>query len=188
MRTVSSEALAALQGSIVPMALLVEMDLDAPLFLNTSGVDLTLGGVVYYGTKGLGSVGAVRDTAAEVAQLQFELSGVTSEIIATALGTTVQGKPVRIKVAIFDPATYQVLDQRLRWAGILDVMAISDGPDASVIRVSAEHCGIDLLRPGGSIYSDAEQRRLYPGDPSLQFMADQVDQRVVWPAASWGRK
>ena len=145
-------------------------------------------GNTYLGTKRLGKIEPLQDSPSEAKGLRFEMSGVPASQIALARTERVQGKAVRIKVAIFDPATYQVLDQRLRWAGILDVMAISDGPDTSVIRVSAEHCGIDLLRPGGSIYSDAEQRRLYPGDPSLQFMADQVDQRVVWPAASWGRK
>lgn len=188
MRSLSAPALAALQRSPLPLAVLVEMDLDSPLYLNTGGIDLTLGGAIYYGTKGLGAIGAVRETSAETTQMQFELSGVTSELIATALGTSVQGKAVRIKVAIFDPDTYQVLDTRLRWAGLLDVMTISDGMPTAVIQVTAEHAGIDLMRPSVSSYSDAEQRRLNAGDPSLQYMADQVEMRIVWPAASWGRK
>ena len=120
MRALSTAAAAALSASPLPLAVLVEMDLDAPLFLNTGGVDLTLDGATYYGTKGLGSIGAVRETPAEVAQMQFELAGVNTELIATALGSQVQGRAVRLKVAIFDPATYQVLDARLRWAGVLE--------------------------------------------------------------------
>jgi hypothetical protein len=46
-----------------------------------------------------------------------------------------------------------------------------------------------LLTPpkvrGSTLYSDSEQRRLYSNDPSLQFMADQVEMRIVWPAATW---
>ena len=188
MRALSTAAAAALSASPLPLAVLVEMDLDAPLFLNTGGVDLTLDGATYYGTKGLGSIGAVRETPAEVAQMQFELAGVNTELIATALGSQVQGRAVRLKVAIFDPATYQVLDARLRWAGVLDVMKIVDGIPTATIQVSAEHAGIDLLRPTTSYLSDAEQRRVAANDPSLQYMADQVDMRVIWPAASWGQK
>ena len=93
-----------------------------------------------------------------------------------------------MKLAIFDPDTYAVLATYLRWSGLLDVMAIEDGPATATIKVSAEHAGIDLIRPTVSLYSDAEQRRLAANDPSLQYMADQQDMRVVWPAASWGRK
>lgn len=74
----------------------------------------------------------------------------------------------------------------LRWSGLLDVMAIEGGPATATIKVSAEHAGIDLIRPTVSLYSDAEQRRLAANAPSLQYMADQQDMRVVWPAASWG--
>jgi hypothetical protein len=188
MRTLSTPALNALEGASLPICLLVEMDLTAPLYLNSAGIDLTLNGATYLGTKGLGRVEAIRETPAEVAQLKFEISGVPSASLALALAEPVQGKAVRVKRAIFDPATYQVLDIRQRWAGTLDVMAISDGADSATITVTAEHAGIDLLRPVTSLYTHAEQQRLAPGDLAFQYVSDQADQRVVWPAASWGRR
>lgn len=188
MRTLSTAALAALQSNPVPLALLVEMDLSTPLNLNTSSLDLVLSGATYYGTKGLGKVDAVQETPAEIKPLKFELSGVPSSHIALALTEPVQGKAVRVKLALFDPSSYQIIETRLRWAGRLDVMEIEDGPQTAVIKVSAEHAAIDLIRPTVSLYSDAEQRRLYSGDPSLQYMADQAEMRIVWPAASWGKK
>lgn len=188
MRTLTTAAATALQGNPVPLAILVEMDLTAPLFLNTSSLDLTIAGSTYYGTRGLGRIDAVQESPAEIKQLKFELSGVPSTSIALALTEPVQGKAVRIKLAIFDPATYQVLDTRLRWAGRLDVMEISDGSPTATLMVTAEHSAIDFIRPTTSLYSDPEQRRLFSNDPSLQYMADQTEMRVVWPAASWGRK
>ena len=186
MRTLGPAALAALQRTPLPVALLVEMDLaSAPLYLNTSGVDLVLAGITYYGAKGLGKVNAVQDTPAEIKALSFELSGVQSTSIALVLTEPVQGRPVRIKLCIFDPDTYQPLEVEMRWAGVLDVMAISDGVPGATIQVSAEHIGIDLIRASGSLYSDAEQQRLHPGDPGLQYMADQVDMRIVWPTAAF---
>lgn len=188
MRTLSAPAQAALLRSPLPLAVLVEMDLTLPLNLNTASIDLVQNGATYYGTKGLGKIEAIQDTPAEVKQLRFELSAVPSTMISLALQEPVQGKAVRIKLCIFDPDTYQVLDTRLRWSGLLDVFSIEDqaGGNAT-LQCTAEHAGIDLIRPTASYYSDSEQRRLNPGDFFFQFNADQVEQRIVWPDASFGR-
>lgn len=188
MRTVSTTAAAALASGFLPMALLVEMDLSSPLYLNTSGLDLTINGTVYYGTKGFGKIAPMVDTPAEVRGLTFELTGVPSSMISLALSEPVQGKAVRLKTVIFDPATYLPLDVRLRWQGLLDVMSIADAPGAATITVSAEHAGIDLSRPASSLYSNTEQQLLHPGDLFLQFVADQVDQRITWPTAEFFKK
>lgn len=188
MRTLTTSAAAAIASGMVPLALLVEMDLTAPLFVNTTNADMIIGGSTYYGTKGLGKIAAISESSAEIKGLQFELSGVPSDKISLALSEAVQGKAVRIKTAIFDPSTYAVLDTRLRWAGWLDVMAISDGEQTATITVSAEHAGVDLTRPSSSLYTDAEQQRLATGDLFLQFLADQVEQRIVWPTADWFKK
>lgn len=188
MRTLSAPAVTALQASVVPIALLVEMDLTVPLRLCTGGINLVVDATTYTGVGVLGQIGAVQETPAEIRPLQFELSGVPAELLAVALAEPVQGKAVRIKTVIFDPDTYQPIETRLRWQGVLDVMAVQDGPDRALITVTAEHYAIDLLRPTTSVYSDAEQRRLYPGDPSLQYVVQQAETRIVWPAASYGRK
>ena len=189
MRTISAAEIAALQSRNVPLAVLVEMALSTPLNLNTSSLDLTIGGITYYGTRGLGAIDSVQETPAEVRQLRFTLSGVPSTSIALALTEPVQGKLVTLKLAIFDPVTYQVLGAHTRWAGRLDVMAISDAAGGmATLTVTAEHAGIDLIRPGVSLYTDLEQRRLFPGDLFLQYLNDQIEQKIVWPAASWGRE
>ena len=188
MRTLSAPALAALQRSPLPIALLIEMDLTAPLYLNTGGIDLTIGGIIYSGTQGLGRVDAVQESPAEIKPLRFELGGVPSTMIALALAEPVQGKAIRVKTALFDPTTYQIIETRLRWQGQLDVMAIEDGIPTATVQVNAEHSAIDLLRTSASYYSNAEQRRLYSNDPSLQYVAGQAETKIVWPAASWGRK
>ena len=188
MRVVSPSAAAALAGSGLPIALLIEMDLSSALYLNTSNIDLVIGGTTYYGTKGMGQIAPMADTPAEVRGLTFQLGGCPSDKIALALSEPVQGKAVRIKTAVLDPSTYAVLDTRLRWAGRLDVMTINDAPGAATISCSAEHAGMDLARAASSLYSDAEQQRLQPGDLFLQFLADQVDQKVVWPNREFFKK
>jgi len=188
MRTLSTAALAALQRSPLPIAVLLELDLSTPLYLNTSSLTLVVGGNTYLGTAGLGKIEAIQDSPAEVKPLRFELSGVPSSAVSLALSEPVQGKAARVKLVIFDPDTYAGLATYLRWSGLLDVMSLEDGQVTGTIKVTAEHAGIDLIRPTTSLYSDAEQRRLAANDPGLQYMADQQDMRVIWPAASWGRR
>ena len=188
MRTLTTAALAALQSNPLPMALLIEMDLTSPLYMCTAGINLVIGGQTYLGIGTLGRIDAVQDSPAEIKPLKFELSGVPSSMIALALAEPVQGTAIRVKTALFDPTTYQIIETRLRWQGQLDVMAIEDGIPTATVQVNAEHSAIDLLRTSASYYSNAEQRRLYSNDPSLQYVAGQAETKIVWPAASWGRK
>lgn len=188
MRAVSPSAAAVLASGHVPLAVLVEMDLSTPLNLNTSSIDLVVAGVTYYGTRGLGKIAAVSDTPADVRGLSLELGGVPSDMVSMVLGENVQGKAVRLKLAVLDPSSYTVLDVRQRWSGWLDTMSITESGGTATITVSAEHAGADLTRPASSFYSDEEQQRLHPGDLALQFMADQVEQRITWPAAAFFRK
>ena len=181
-------AITAVQSRSLPLAILVEMSLSVPLNLNTTSLDLTIGATTYYGTRGLGTIEAVQETSAEVRGLRFTMSGVPSAEIALALTEPVQGKLVTIKLCIFDPVTFQVLDSRTRWSGKLDVFTVDDGGSTSTISVTAEHAGIDLTRPGASLYTNLEQQRLYPGDLAFQFVNDQVEQRIVWPSAEWGKQ
>lgn len=192
MRTVSASASTVLSGRLVPLVLLIEMDLSSPLYLNTSNADLVIASTTYYGTKGMGKVAPQQDVSGDVKGLSFEISGAPSAMVSLALTEKVQGKAVRIKACILDPTTFAFVDTRVRWAGRLDVMTISESQSESggtaTISITAEHAGIDLTRPANVYYSDDDQQRLNPGDLFLQFMADQIDQRIVWPAAEWFRK
>lgn len=185
MRTLSVDEIAALSARPLPMAVLVEMDLTTPLNLNSTSIDFDIGGTFYRGTKGLGKIEVVADSPSEIKPLKFSFSGVSATQIALARYERVQGKAVRIKTLLFNPTTYARYTPRLRWAGRLNVFSIEETGDSAVLEVTAEHAGIDLLRPVTSLYSDAEQRRLYPGDPSLQYVADQTERRIIWPSADW---
>ena len=126
MRTLTAGALSALQRNPLPLAVLVFMDLTAPLYLNSSSIDLTWAGNTYSGTLGLGAIGAVQDTPAETRGLEFTLSGVPSSAIALALTEAIQGRAVTVSLAIFNPDTYAIEDVSLAWSGRLDTMAIED--------------------------------------------------------------
>ena len=193
MLTLSTAGLAAINANpgLVPMAVLVEMDFASPATpfnLNTSSLDLLLGGVTYQGAAGLGTISSVDTTAAEIKQLQYELSGVDSSMVSLVLSTPIQGTPDRLKLAIFDPASYTVTDTILLWQGQLDTMVLEDGQGTAKVTVTAEHIGIDLNRPAPLYFSDADQQALHPGDLFFQYVSQQFDQQIVWPAAAYFKK
>ncbi len=188
MRTLTSGAASALQASSVSIALLVEMDLTEPLFLNSSRMTLTIGGTDYLGLGPLGQVAPIRETSAELPQLGFQLSGVPPDMVALMLAEPVQGKAVRVKTAIFDPATGAVLDVALRYAGLLDVMGMSDGLESASISVSSESITLGLLRPTGQYFNDSDQQALHPGDLAFQYVNEQAEEKITWPAASFWKK
>jgi len=188
MRTLTGPTLTALAGKSVGLAQLVELALDIPWYVNTTGWDLRWNSQTYLGTAGAGRIDAVEDVSGEIKALKFELPAIIDTDLATAMVGMPQGRSVRLLTAVFDPVTFQIVDAILEWAGRLDVPQIAESESGSVIQVSAENIGIDLLRPGGLMYSNADQQRLHTGDRSFEYVVDQSEKRIIWPASSYFKK
>ena len=184
MRTLSAPAIAALAARPFGLAQLVTMNLSSTVYLNTSSWNLVWAGNTYLGAAHVGSIGIVDDSPGEVKGLQFQLNGVPSDMLAIALAEPVQGKSVTIETEIFN-ANGAVVDAVVEWAGRLDVMTISEEGGGASISVSAEHIGIDLIRPTNLLFSNQDQQRLYAGDKFSEYVVDQSEQALIWPAASF---
>jgi hypothetical protein len=175
-------ALAA--GHVVVVQLLHIAFPTVVVAVNTSTWNLDWGGVTYLGAYGLGTVSAVNDQPGELQGIQLELAAPDGSRIALALDEAgvVQGSVVTIRTAILDNATYQVLDAPIDWIGYADTMALSeDGAQASIC-VTCESKAVDLMRGAPMTYSDPDQQALYPGDRAFEYVVDQADRPVVWPA------
>lgn len=188
MRSLTSAEQAVISAHAALLALLLEIDLTIPLYMNSSGLDLEIDGIEYLGSRGLGQIEAVQDSAGEFHALKFSLSGVPPTHIALADSIDTAGCEVRVKVALFDQATGQVISTRTRFVGKTEPLVITDTPKGTILECTATSFASSLMRPVNSLFSDAEQQRLYPGDLFFQFVSDQADMRVQWPAASWGRQ
>ena len=170
------------------MAVLVDMDLSMPLRVSTWHRPLTWDGATYLGAGELGQVDATDESADQSRPLRFTINGLPSSNVSLVLQEPVQGREVNLYVAIFDPNTYQVLDACLEWQGLIDTMSITEDGEKATVTVSAESAGLDLLRAVPVRYTDTDQQRLYPGDLFFQFVTDQAEKTIVWPAASFGRR
>lgn len=186
MRALNGSAAAAISAGVVAPVLLIEMLLDSgPLRLNQTSLDLVVDGVTYLGTHGLGQVEEIVNRAAEMPQLAFSMSGAPSDKVSFALSEYVQGRDVNVYVALLNVDTGAVLDVSLRYSGWLNMLTLSDAADQAAITVSSEAGVRDLLRPSDVLYTHVDQQAIAPGDLAFQYTNQQLEQVIVFPAASW---
>jgi hypothetical protein len=185
MRAVSTAAQAVLSGSVVPIALLLELDFSPAVRLCTGAVAIEWAAQLYYGTGTLGAVEQVADEVQGTTGLRFTLSGVPQDSLALALGETVRGTACVLRSVILDPDTHAVLDAPVLFTGELDLMPISHGVEDCTIAVTAIHRGDTYRRPKPLRYTDGDQQRLHAGDTSMRYVLSQAQKQDVWPAASY---
>ena len=59
------------------------------------------------------------------------------------------------------------------------------GRSLRTVSVTAEHIAVAMSRPKGARYTDADQRRLFPGDRALEYIVSQATHQDVWPSAAF---
>jgi hypothetical protein len=190
MRTIESSASAVMEGAECPLVLLVEMQLSETVRMASAPRTITFGGNDYLGLGNLGTVEPVEDSPGEYKPLRFNLSAVSTDLLAISLEENIRGQACSVRMAVLDPVTHQVLDAPLAWSGTLDQMPVTlprDKNNSFAIGATAEHRGMTYARPKPLRYTDADQRRLYPTDTSLRFIDAQSNHADAWPAASFYR-
>lgn len=185
MRTVNTAAQALLDrkaaGEAIPIVRLVELATPVVQRWAQCGRLVEWGGFDWE-ARDIG-ISEVEDSASGLNDLTLTLPAVTSAEISLAY-SDLDGVVVRVYDAIIDPDDGQVADAPLAWQGECDVPGIQDGAEAVVI-LRCIHKGNAALRPKPSLYSDDEQRRLYPGDNALDFDPGLDSAGVVWPSAEF---
>jgi len=92
------------------------------------------------------------------------------------LGSDIIGEPYPDNHIIADPVTI--------FRGRLDGLGLPDGADTAAISATYVHELQALERPKTVRYTDQEQKRLYPGDMGLEFVAGLQDTQFPWGARS----
>jgi hypothetical protein len=188
MHVFSSTTLTAHASGKAALAQLIDMDLAIPWRVNTSPWKITYLGEEYLGVAKVGSVDVVDDTPGELKGLKFSIPAIDPADVAAALAADIQGRSVVLYTAIFHVDTFEALETFVEWAGRLDVMRLVERESFDLIEVTAEHIGIDLLRPSGLMYTDEDQQSLYPGDKSFEYVVDQSTQQIIFPTAEYFKR
>ena len=191
MRSISSTSQATVaSGYIPPMFLLLQMETNPVLRLNSTAVTVNYGGFDWLGAGRFGSVNQVSDVPGGETSLGLTLSGVPSDAISLALqdAPNTKGARVVLSVAILNPTTKAIADVVQLYVGQIDQMPITFGEKSSSIAVSVSHRGETFSRPKPLRNTDGDQQKLYPGDTSRRFVVTQSQTQDVWPAASYFRQ
>jgi len=182
-RDLNSGALTVVAGDMAA-AFFVELLLDTPLYFCTASDPIEYGGQIYLGIPAM-TVGQVNEEAGEIQQLQIGLPAVPNEYLSLALGTPTRGKVINLCLGILNPATHAIEQMLPLWSGRVDTMPITYGPEQAQISLTAEHRAISFSKAKPLRYTDADQRRLYPGDACLEYLIPQSQAQDVWPSREW---
>lgn len=143
--------------------------------------DLTVNSEEWAGSgtiMGLSTSSETTDLAANGITLTF--SGLNSDFVAIALTENYRGRIVKIYLGCLDAENQPVSDLYQLFAGRMDIMTINEDGQTATMTISIENVLIDLERARMRKYTDEEQRKRYPGDNSLEFVATLQDKQIAW--------
>ena len=186
-RTLDANQQAAVAASHVTAALLVEMQFaSGTIYLTNAGRDIVWNSQTWLSARG-GNVESIREAAtSEATGLRFTLAGPISAYLSAALSEHVQGKPVKVYVALFDASETLIGTPVEEWSGLTDTMSVEDAADGtSVIIVTAESRYAQFARPRVRRHNDADQQAAYAGDLFYAFAPTFVDRQIVFPSREW---
>lgn len=147
--------------------------------------DLVTGGETWTGTNG----------TVEIPGLQLELGFIASKLDITLSGvnpafqtraennkTLVQSRTITIFLQGLSQDDWQPLgDPVAVWTGLMDIMKYSGTVDRASITLSCETPFVTRNKPRGAYYTDADQKRRYPGDEGCEFVSALEDKNVDQP-------
>ena len=181
-RDIHGSTLAELSKTTIRPILLLKMDLS-PVAAFWSGVgDFLWNGDIYTGAGGLAKITTVKEQSLlQATGTKFELTGIPSKNLNTALQAQYQNKIARLWVALVDDSLNIIGDAALLFLGRMDVMDIREDGATAVIGVTVESRFRDLERPRVRYYTDVDQKERYSGDEGLSFVTALNDgSRLVW--------
>jgi hypothetical protein len=114
--------------------------------------------------------------------LSLTFSGLDTTVISFVLTENYRGRVARVYVGALVNGTPTDLYQL--WAGRMDVMSFVEDGTTATVQIQIENILIDLERPRIRLYTDEEQKALYPNDLSLSKVAGLQDRQIVWGRAT----
>jgi hypothetical protein len=115
--------------------------------------------------------------------IEITMSGVTNELLVTALDSTMQGKPAHLYLGFLNVSGAIIDHPFIIFSGIVDVPTIVEQADSSDLVFALESRFALYDRPKGYRYNQETQKHLYPGDTGFQYAL-----RINQSERNWGGK
>ncbi len=186
MRTLTTDVANALAAENATPVLFTELDFASGFLRMHTGVGtMTVEGNSYTGVGTLGQVETIEESAELQAYgLRLGLSGVPNTLVGTALTEDYQGRAVRVFVGVLNASHALIASPVLVFAGRMDNMQITLGPETASISLNAENRLIDWDRPRVRRYNNADQQAEYTGDRGFEFVEQMVNKTLFWGRVS----
>lgn len=178
-RDISTPVNTAVAAAEIQPFFAVDLLFDSPneIYLWSGYGTKTIAGKSYLGAGELLAISSVTETNDISAQgATITISGVPSELLAKAFNEPYQNRGCNIYFGVIGSED----DYASVFAGYLDTMNITEGPDTGTIELSVENKLIDLERARVFRYTDSFQKSQFAGDKGLEFVASLQDQRLPW--------
>jgi hypothetical protein len=164
------------------------------LWIGGNGVLETNDGAKWKGLGQIGSVSGIEQAVnGDAPEMSFSLSGVDAELLSKVrdeYDTEVKGRLVYVLVQFFgvadpaDPDNERPLDLPFPIAAgrcLRPEFSLAAEGGQNSITVKAESLFSLRSRPRYAMYTDADQKRRFPGDRGFEFVAGLVNKVVTWP-------
>jgi len=164
-------------------AVFFKMQFDSGDINVWSGIgDIVFNSDTYTGVGDLGKITEVKETIlVKSAVTTFQLSGIPSSLISTALDEEYSERFAKMWLGALDSSGAIVSDPYLTLTGRMDVMEIEEGAETSIIKLTVVNRLVDLERPKSRFYTSEDQKEHFSGDLGLDFVASLNDgKQVVW--------
>jgi hypothetical protein len=178
-RDISTPVNTAVAAAEIQPFFAVDLLFDSPneLYLWSGYGTKTIAGKDYLGAGELLAISSVTETNDISAQgATITISGVPSDLLAKAFNEPYQNRGCNIYFGVVGSED----DYASVFAGYLDTMNITEGPETGTIELSVENRLIDLERARVFRYTDSFQKSQFTGDKGLEFVASLQDQRLPW--------
>jgi hypothetical protein len=177
-------AIAAAASPVAAPVVLVELDFASGFFRAWTGIGpLHWAGKVFEGLGAIGAVSEIEETVElRAVRLTLSLSPVPQEVVDIALAErSFRLRPARLWGVLLDAEGAFVADPFPLWAGLMDVMEVTDGTEAR-ISLTCESRLVDLERAEVRRYTDADQQAEYQGDRFFEYLPALQEAEIRLPA------
>ena len=178
-RDISTSVDSAVVADQIEPFFAVDLLFDSPneLYLWSGYGSKVINSKTYLGAGELLSISSVTETSDISAQgATITISGVPSDLLSKAFEEPYQNRGCNIYFGVvgFEDQYVSV------FAGYLDTMNISEGPETGTIEISVENKLVDLERPRVLRYTESFQKSQFAGDLGFDYVASLQDQRLPW--------
>ena len=182
-RDLTASMESAVIADVVRPILIAEIQTASGYVRVWNGVgDLSWNSQTWQGVGTFGGVSPVQETTElQATGVNFQLSGIPSALISTALADIRWGRSATLWIGAFNTSTGALIaDPYQIFSGLTDVPAIEEGADTATISISAESRLIDLDRPRVRRYTHEDQQLVDATDLGFEYVPYFQAAEVTW--------